>query len=122
METSRRALVTGNLTRMKSYEDEMLIPTRYETQLELPRGEYDLRTVLSDGTDFGVAQVPLSVNSYDEKQLALSEIAICGRVRQVSRELKKDTAKPRENYVALVSNGFEITHPRRTHASKGARL
>jgi len=73
----------------ESYEDEMLIPTRYETQLELPRGEYDLRTVLSDGTDFGVAQVPLSVNSYDEKQLALSEIAICGRVRQVSRELKK---------------------------------
>jgi len=106
----------------ESYEDEMLIPTRYETQLELPRGEYDLRTVLSDGTDFGVAQVPLSVNSYDEKQLALSEIAICGRVRQVSRELKKDTAKPRENYVPLVSNGFEITPTANSRFKRGATL
>jgi hypothetical protein len=106
------------------YKNEMLValPTRYETQLELPRGEYDLRTVLSDGTDFGVAQVPLSVNSYDEKQLALSEIAICGRLRQVSRELKKDTAKPRGTYVPLVSNGLEITPTANSRFKRGATL
>ena len=40
--------------------DKWPVENRYETQLTLPPGEYDLRVVLGDGTRFGSAEIPLA--------------------------------------------------------------
>jgi hypothetical protein len=41
------------------------VENRYETQLTLPPGEYDLRIALGDGTRFGNAAAALTVENYD---------------------------------------------------------
>ena len=54
-----------------------LMPNHHEAQMVLHPGDYDLRVVLSDGSTFGRVQVPLTVDSYDGQQLAVSSIALC---------------------------------------------
>ena len=41
--------------------------TRYETQLTLPPGEYQLQVIVSDGKKFGRSQTPMTVDSLDKK-------------------------------------------------------
>ena len=55
--------------------DPFWLPTRYETQVDLPAGDYDLEVVLNDGWNFARAEMPLNIEAYDGKQLALSSVA-----------------------------------------------
>jgi len=82
-------------------------PTRYQTRTYLTPGDYDLRVVLSDGTKFGRAELPLTVGSYDGKQLAVSEIALARRYREAPSGSRLATGLPGK-YVPLVSKGVEL--------------
>lgn len=84
-------------------------PTRYETQLDLSSGDYKLRVILSDGTKFGRAEIPLSVDKYDENQLALSSVALCKRYLDAARAAKEAAAvNLAPQYVPLVSKGVQF--------------
>jgi len=104
--------------------------TRYETQLTLPAGEYTLRVVLSDGTRFGRAEIPLTVDSYDRKDLAISAVSLCKRVSDASAYSPQHppklpgvwTAKLPRNYVPLVSNDTEFKPTGDTRFKKGEIL
>ncbi len=90
--------------------------TRYETQLTVPPGDYELRVVLSDGTRFGRAETPLIVGTYDTKELAIGSLSLCKRVSDASAYSPQHppklpgvwTAKLPRNYVPLVSNDTEF--------------
>lgn len=62
----------------------MNFENRYERQLMLPPGEYDLRVVLGDGTRFGHAKIPFTVNSYDKNELTISPVSLCKRITDVT--------------------------------------
>jgi len=85
---------------------------RYETQVNLPPGEYDVRVVLGDGTRFGRAEVPLTVDSYDTKQLGISAVSLCKQISDVSPNSYKLpgawTATQPQSYVPLVSKDREF--------------
>jgi len=107
-----------------------LAPTRYETQLMLPPGEYRLRLVLTDGTRFGRSEIPLTVDSYGRKTLAISGVSLCKRIQNVSDQSLESTTKlpanwadklPRD-YVSLVSNKIEFKVTGDTHFKKGEIL
>jgi hypothetical protein len=76
---------------------------RYDAQLELPPGNYKLAFAYSHGPDFGIAEVPLTVDKYDGSQFAISSIALCKRVRKAG---EKPIAK---DFVPLVAGGEEFT-------------
>ena len=60
------------------------IPTRFNTQVELRPGDYDVHVVVSDGHKFGQAQMPLRVESIDGQALTISDIALNGILRDAS--------------------------------------
>ena len=76
---------------------------RYDAQMELPPGKYKLAFAYSHGPDFGIAEVPLSVDHYDGSQFAISSIALCKRDRKAG---EKTIAK---DFVPLVAGGEEFT-------------
>jgi hypothetical protein len=100
--------------------DVMLIPNRYETQLSLAPGEYVLRVALSDGKKFGRAVVPLTVESHDEKLLAVSEITLCAQYHEVSATARSAALFPAD-YVPFVSKSLEVT-PAMKNAFKSNKL
>ncbi len=99
-----------------------IIPNRYETQIELPPGEYEVRVILSDGEKYGRTQMPLTVESYDGKQLGLSEIALCRRVRVMPAGSPESQAEPVGRYLPLVSKGIEFTPTGNPHFEKKGLL
>ncbi len=106
------------------------IMTRYETQLMLPPGEYDLRAVLSDGRNFGRAQISLTVDSYDRKELAISPVSLCKEIQGVSTYAPPHppklpnswTAERPGNYAPLVSKDIEFKPTGNTRFKKGETL
>jgi hypothetical protein len=88
-----------------------LIENRYDGQVELPPGEYQLRVALGDGTRFGRADIPLTVDSYDKKAVSISPLSLCKQISDVSANARKLpgawSAKP-GSYVPLVSNDREF--------------
>jgi hypothetical protein len=102
------------------------IPNRYDTQIDLPPGEYDLRVVLSDGSKFGRVEVPLTVDQYDRTQLAVSSVVLCKRFHEVGAVSPKDTAQLlaqyMPQYVPLVSKSMEVTPAGDTRFKKGDPL
>ena len=60
------------------------IPSRFNTQVELRPGDYDLHVVVSDGHKFGQARVPLRVESIDSQALTISDLALNGILRDAS--------------------------------------
>jgi hypothetical protein len=108
--------------RARSPQNTSQIPDRYETQFDLPPGEYDIRAVLSDGEKFGRQEVPLTVDSFDAKQLAISEIALSRRFRKVSAESPAGSNRTPGGYLPLVSKGVEITPTADTSFKKGEPL
>jgi hypothetical protein len=64
--------------------DEVLIPTRFNTQVELPPGDYELSVVVSDGKHFGRARLPLHVEAFGGKELSISDIALSNILRDSS--------------------------------------
>lgn len=90
--------------------DPLILPTRYETQMDLTPGEYDLRIVLSDGSRFGRVEVPLVIDAYDGKQLVISSLVLSKRVRNASAAAQEAMAvNLAQKYVPLVSKGLEFT-------------
>jgi hypothetical protein len=85
---------------------------RYDLQVNLPPGEYDVRVALGDGTRFGRAEIPLAIDSYDKNALAISAVSLCKQISDVSSNARKLpgawTAKLPGNYVPLVSNDTEF--------------
>jgi hypothetical protein len=104
------------------------VPTRYETQLILPPGGYQIQVVLSDGTKFGRAEMGLTVDRRDSNSLAISAISLCKQIdelpiKQSSAKLLGNwTDKSSRSYVPLVSNGIEFKATGNTNFKKGEIL
>ncbi len=116
---------------------ESRLPTRYETQIDLPPGNYTLRIVVTDGKNFGRAELPVKVDSIDPKNLAVSGIVLGKRFVDMASVWPqpapdKDTAgqanlPKRElstapEYVPLVSNEIGITPAGDTGVPVGDQL
>ncbi len=83
-------------------------PNVYETRLDLPPGEYNLKVVIMDGKKFGRAETPVTVESHDASQLGISTIVISGTHRGVPVGAQDDPTTMIGGYVPLVSKGFEV--------------
>jgi VWFA-related protein len=88
---------------------ESLLPDRYETQFALSPGEYQVRAVLGDGVHFGVQEAPLTVASYDASKLAISDVVLSQRARNMPAEATEATARVAKSYTPLTSKGVEFT-------------
>jgi hypothetical protein len=60
------------------------IPSRFNTQVELHPGDYDVHVVVSDGHKFGQARMPLRVEPIDSQALAISDLAVNGILQDAS--------------------------------------
>jgi hypothetical protein len=99
------------------------MPTRYEAQVNVPPGEYELQVVLSDGTKFGRAQAPLMVENYDKQNLALSSVMLCKRYRDAHvAAVERAAVNFAPRHVPLVSKGIEFTPTGDTRFKKGEPL
>ncbi len=93
-----------------SYDhDTSMIPDGYETQIDLPPGEYEIQAVISDGEKFGRQKMPLLVKRRDEQLTSISDVALCRRVRTISTEVQDVPAKMAGSYVPLTSKGVGFT-------------
>lgn len=97
-------------------------PTRYETQVYLPPGEYDLRIVLSDDVNFGRAQSSIKVDGFDVTQLAISEIALAKRFRAAPKMSPGSLPTRPGSYMPLTGEGIEITPTSDSGFKKGKLL
>jgi hypothetical protein len=97
--------------------DPAAIPARYETQIDLPTGEYDLKVVLSDSFKFGRVETALSVDNYNDKQLAISSVMLCKRYHEAIPRSENPLAP---DYVPLISKGIEFTPAGDTRFKKKA--
>jgi hypothetical protein len=103
--------------------DQVWLPTRYETQFDLPPGEYELRVVLDDGKKLGRAAVPLVVEKYDANSLGLGSILLCKRFRDAHvAAVETAAANFAPQYVPLVSKGIRVTPAGDTHFRPGEPL
>ena len=103
--------------------DPFWLPTRYETQLGLPAGNYNLEVVLNDGWNFGRAEMQLTIEGYDDKQLALSSVALCKSLRSAAVAAKEAAvANFAPQYVPLVSKDILYTPAGDTIFAKGEPL
>jgi len=104
-------------------EDELMIPTRYETQIYLSPGNYHLRVVLSDNSNFGLVTVPLKIEPVSANQLGISSVMLCKRFRNAA-VAKEETAAANvaPRYVPLVSKGVQFTPAGDTRFRKGEPL
>jgi hypothetical protein len=98
------------------------MPNHYETEVQLPAGEYDLRVAMSYGGVFDRLQVPVSVDSYDGKQLGLSDIALCKRYYQHQEPKSASVPTMQLELPPLVSKGIEFTPTGDTQFRKGEPL
>jgi hypothetical protein len=96
-------------SQVHSMEAQAVIPDRLETQVELPPGVYELRAIFSDGENFGRKRVPLTVDSFVPKQLALSQIALARRVRKLKDQSVDPAFKQPATFSPLVSKAVEFT-------------
>lgn len=94
------------------------IPNHYETQVNLPPGDYDVRVVLDYGGQLRRAQVPITVDKLDGKQLALSGIALCKRFHKRSEPEQTPVSTMLFEFLPLLSAGMEFTLAGDTHFKK----
>ena len=85
------------------------VPIRYETQFELPPGDYELRLALSDGAMAGRIQTGLRIENPGEG-LALSSVMLGRRVQdaRVAAEEMSAAENFAPQYVAMVSKGVQV--------------
>jgi len=121
-------ILTQVIDRFEKGQCPFVAPFRYETQVEMPPGEYRLQIGFMDGKKFGRAEVPLMVPKYAHEQLSISGIVLARRFRDLQTEPPESPStvapknfrdvpmKPAEspvalpqNYAPLVSDGAEIT-------------
>jgi hypothetical protein len=92
------------------------IPTRYETQLDLLPGRYEVQLVVSDGEKFATARMPLSVEVAPSNKPAISALVLGDRFREVPHGAEAAVRPP--HYVPLASNGLELTPAAAKHFNK----
>jgi hypothetical protein len=103
------SLDTSAIQKALNSSDPFWMPTRYETQVNVPPGQYTLEVAITDGWNVGHAEMPLNINADVGKQLALSSIALCKRLRDANVAIKEDAAADfAPQYVPLVSKGIEF--------------
>jgi hypothetical protein len=107
---------------VRATEGKAVIPDRLETQIELPPGVYELRAVFSDGQNFGRKLVPLTVDSFAPKQLALSQIALARRVRKLKEQSVDPALKQPGTFSPLISKMVEFTPTTDAHFQKDELL
>ena len=86
----------------------LTIPYQYETQVQLAPGDYILRVAVKDGKKFGEAETPISVGPPTSEPLAIGDVVLSRRYRQVPDQPQVDTKMLPGVYVPLVSKGVEI--------------
>jgi hypothetical protein len=94
-------------------------PTRYDTQLSLPAGAYQLKIGVWNGHVFGRAELPLTVDDYDPTKLAIGGLAL---VRTFGKPGSNRKALPRslaDQFPPLVAKGTEVTPTEDTRMQKG---
>jgi len=117
----RETVQNGNLPEVIAAEH---LPTRYETQVDLAPGSYKIHIVLTDGKNFGRAAVPLTVETYDSNNIAVSGIVFGKRFIKMdvawpqnvpgkdspgqSKPMKREVSTALD-YEPLVSKGIGIT-------------
>ncbi|MGA2903360.1 MAG: hypothetical protein ABSD98_05995 [Candidatus Korobacteraceae bacterium] len=70
----------------------VLVESRFDTQVELRPGDYELRVVVTDGKNFGRARVPLRVQPLQGGALAISDLVISSFLRDSSWVLRDAAA------------------------------
>lgn len=90
--------------------DSGTLPSRYQAQMELAPGTYELVVLLSDGVNYGRARSTLLVEDYDAGQLGLSSLVLSDRVRNAEAAAKEAQATNlAPEYVPLVSKGVQVS-------------
>lgn len=93
-------------------------PDEYGTRLDLTPGHYLLRVVFRNGKHFGRAEISTTLDGYAGQELAISDVALAKRHRQMSDGSPDDDAA-KGRYGPLVSKGFEVTPTANTRFKKG---
>jgi VWFA-related protein len=85
-------------------------PLHYENQFEIASGQYELKVAFgAGGADFGKLAVPLAIDPYDGKKIALSGMLISDRMDKVdAMDTSLDTALM-EDRKPLVVRGMLLT-------------
>jgi hypothetical protein len=104
--------------------------SRYETQVRLPPGEYDVRVIVGDGKRYGRAETHVTVGAFDPKEFAISGVSLCKEVDDISAYSSRFgsvlpgawTVKSPGNYIPLVSNDVEFKPTGNTRFKKGGTL
>jgi len=102
-----RGPLAGHSEKVKNALDRAAIPERYQTEFDLAPAEYRLRLILSDGEDFGRIELPLSVDRFDPKKIAISSLVLCNRFGQADQ--KTTAPNLTTKFPPLVSDGMEFT-------------
>lgn len=117
------ALDEAAITTALNSSDPFWLPARYETQVDLPAGNYNLEVVLNDGWNFGRTKMQLTIEGYDDKQLALSSVSLCKSLRSAVVAAKEDeVANFAPQYVPLVSKEILYGPAGDTSFAKGEQL
>lgn len=69
---------------IKNLFDTVLVPTLFDTQVELRPGDYELRVIVSDGKKFGRARAHFAVEPLDANGLTVSDLALNSILRDAS--------------------------------------
>lgn len=83
-------------------------PSRYQTQILLPPGQYSLQLAVIDGKEFGRANARFTVSGNDGGRLAISGIVLARRFRKTSPDQLGAATETPEDYTPLISRGFEV--------------
>ena len=100
------------------------IPSKFDTQVDLPPGRYELRVVVSDGKNFGRARAILQVQPLHAEEVTLSDIALNSVVRNASWVLRDATSFTPAPIIPtpLVSKNAQFLPVADTQLSKGTPL
>ena len=105
------------------HSDQLVLPARYETQIDLEPGEYTLELVIGDAVNFGRVVRKISVEAPDEKQPTISSVFLCKRKRYANvAAVEEAAANFAPAYRPLVSHGVRFTPAGDTRFRKGEPL
>ena len=105
------------------HPDFILAPTRFDGQISLPPGSYELAFVVTDGDYFGKARLPLRVGPLDPQKLMISDVVVGGVVRDAAWVLREAAAVSPSAVVPspLVSKNLQFFPDTDTPARLGKR-
>ncbi len=112
--------IPSPISEIRGFWENLVIPTSYRTQLEVPAGNYRLELALTDGEAFGRAEVSTTVEDSRKDALGISDIALSKRYRQAFVEPRAPTQAPQ--YVPLIFDGQEFTPTGDTHFKRGEQF